>query len=162
MSEKLDDLFDSLMSQIDMDAHAPGVDPATTTLLTLDMEELEDIKERGYKFGTSWESWDALAELTDALANGEDTPPAVTLWFVAAMSRMDKQDPRELVRQLGLVEMGRARLVNKFQISKKMVELVDGEGLTKADAARRCAVEFGCSTSTALHWYAKRDEVLNN
>lgn len=126
---------------------------------SLDAEEFED---RGYQFGTPQESWDAINRMCDAIEIGEPVPPDVGLWFLNAVNQMRNEDPRELLRQLGLIVHGRSRVVNKFDICERMVELVDKEGQKKSDAARSCAAEFGCSTSTALHWYYKRNEIYDN
>lgn len=126
---------------------------------SLDAEEFE---ERGYRFGTPQECWDAIFALGECLESDKQVPPSISLWFLNSLNGLEKEDPKELLRQLGLVEMGRTRQFNRFDICERMIELVEGEGMVKAEASRKAAAEFGCHPETCLMWYRRKSEIFTN
>lgn len=124
------------------------------------IKRLEEFKRQGYQYGTREESWEALDKLASHIEAHPTGDPTISLWFLNAMNEADRADPMDLLRKLGLIQPGRSKVVNKFDITRRMVELVDKYGLLKAQASRRCADEFGCHPETALYWYRKKDNVF--
>lgn len=121
---------------------------------------VKEFERRKFRFGTPEESWAALHIIAKAIEAGEPVPAVPGAWLLAALNTMGEDDPKELVKALGFVENGRARVVNKFNLVERMVHLVEQENLPKISAARVCAGEFGCHHETALYWYRKKNEVF--
>lgn len=122
---------------------------------------LEEFAARGFRFGTPEQCWKALESMAAGLAAGEGITPEIALWFVSAMNDVEQGDIQALVRRLGFIEHGRSRVVNKYDLANRMVELVEKRGMVKAQAARQAGVEFNCSEHTALHWYKNKDRIYN-
>ena len=153
----LDLLKKNLAENFDVDPK--GWDKEEIKALLCDSLDAEEFEERGFRFGSSQDSWKAVLEMADHIEAGEPIPETLSLWFLNALNKTKKEDPKELMRQLGLIERGTTRKFNRYDIAAKMIELVEGEGLIKAEAARHCAEEFGCHPETALMWYRKRKEI---
>lgn len=122
---------------------------------------LEDFEKRGFEYGTIEQSWEALESLAKSIELGLPPHPAAGLWLLNALNKTKTHDPQDLLRNLGLVARGRSKVVNKFDVSDRMAELIDG-GMVKEHAAQQVAKEFSCSRATALHWYRKRNELYDN
>ena len=121
---------------------------------------LEEFAARGYKFGTPNQAWRALHQMAADMASGEPVTPEIALWFVTAINEVgEDRSIHNLTKTLGLYEHGRTRVFNKFDICNRMAELVERDGLSKAEAARRCATQFGCNMETARMWYRRKDEL---
>ena len=120
----------------------------------------EEFAARGYTFGTPAQAWRALRQMAAEMATGEAVSPETALWFVNAINEQGEDHSiHALTKNLGLYEHGRTRIFNKFDICNRMAELVERDGLSKAEAARRCATQFGCNMETARMWYRRKDEL---
>lgn len=156
----LDLLKNALAENFDVDPQ--GWDKEEIKALLCDSLDAEELESRDYRFGTPDECWAALMSMAEAIEAGEAVPPAVGLWFLAGINRTKNQDINELVRALGFIEHGRARLHNKFDLVKRMIELIDEQGMKKSEASRTCAAEFKVHPETCMHWYRKRDQVFSH
>lgn len=128
----------------------------------LEFKEMADsvtqFKKQGYRFARRGEAWAALYALGEYLEQDKNCDARLRLWILEALNRTTYDDAASLNRELGLVELGRSRVVDKFKVSDRMAELI-GEGMVKEHAALQVAKEFGCSRATALHWFRKRTEL---
>lgn len=128
--------------------------------LSASIPSMKEFERRGFRFGTPEESWQALHQIAEAIEIGAPIPPIPAVWLLTALNSMTADDPKELVRALGFIENGRSRVVNKFDLVERMIELVEGQDMKKIEAARVCAGEFNCHYETALYWYRKKAEVF--
>lgn len=116
---------------------------------------VKELERRGYKYGTAAECWEALRIIADAIKRGQPVSEDVALWFSNAVTSNTDNDIDGLVRDMGFVEQGRPRVVNRFDVMALMKDLTENKGHSKAAAARIAARELHCSKSTALHWHSK-------
>lgn len=107
---------------------------------------------RGCQFGTVNEAWDALRGLADALKNNRSPTLEQTGWLVSAVERCKEDDEAQLLRELGLVVMGRRRTVSPDVVSARVIELVKSGGSIMA-SCEQAAEEIGCTPKTAHRWY---------
>lgn len=122
-----------------------------------DQKEREHFRKRGYRYGTLNESWEALRSISEATRHGKFPPVDAMHWLAAAVQRTVEDDPKQLIRELGLYVMGRRRLVDPDEIAARVEELKNS-GSSIMDASEIAAREFGCATKTAYRWH--RDLIM--
>lgn len=109
--------------------------------------------QRGYKFGTVNESWDAVRELAHSLEEGKLPSSRLIEWYTAAVERCNGNDATDLVRQLGLFVHGRHRKVDPETVVTKVNALINS-GSSIMAACGLVADELGCSLKTVHRWYS--------
>ena len=156
--EKFNDKLDQARKLAALDARA---DPLLSLAkgASAKLIRMDEFIRQGYQFGTKEERIEALFWIGQLI---ESTPTAdgfSGLWFLNALNQWDGNEPMDLLRAMGLIEPGRGRVVDRFALARRMIDLV-GSGMTMAEASRICAPEFKCSPETALHWYRRRKELF--
>lgn len=99
-------------------------------------------------FGTVSGAWDALR----SIKAGETPSREVLDWLSAAIDRCDQNDPKQLLRELGLSVHGRRRTVNPDVIAKAVSDLVKG-GASIMVACEMASKRIGCSAHAAYRWH---------
>ncbi len=123
------------------------------------VDQTKDFERRGYRWGTTKESLAALYDLSDQVHEGEPINSRTALWFLNAINEFDPKDPKSLLHALGLIDLGRSRVVNPFDVANRVDEIIAG-GSPVMRACHQAAEELGCSYKTAHHWYTKKRKGL--
>ncbi|MFY9136614.1 hypothetical protein [Zwartia sp.] len=140
-------------------SNVPNVIRPMFEAASVKIARLQKFASQDFKFGTKQEVIDALYRIGRFIEQNP-TPDGVSgLWFLRVLNDWDGADPQDLLKALQLNEMGRGRVVDRFELVRKMIALVDS-GLSQAAASRECAVQFDCSAETALHWFRRRKELF--
>lgn len=122
-----------------------------------DSVEREFFRKRGYVYGTTAEAWEALRSIAASTKRGQFPSLDVLHWLTAAIERTEEDDPKQLIRELGLYVMGRRRKVDPDEIAAR-VEVLKNSGSSIMDACVQAGKEFGCATKTAYRWH--RDLIM--
>lgn len=98
--------------------------------------------------------WDALRELSATIKAG-GKPNLETLdWIASAVDGCKSENPRQLLRELGLCVHGRPGVVVPSDVATRVEELkVAGNSIMQACAL--AGEEYGCSDDTAYRWHRR-------
>lgn len=114
--------------------------------------EVMELFEQFGEFMTVTESWQALRGLAETLKKNKMPNKVQINWFASAVERCKDDDEAQLLRELGLVMMGRTRTVNPKAVSGRVAELV-ASGSSIMAACEQASKEMGCTMKTAHRWY---------
>jgi hypothetical protein len=153
-----EELLKILKSRIESGEEKPLTDKQRATL-----QEISDVAKHkgewrkafaknGHRFGTVTETWEALRGISKSRKLGQYPDIDTLNWLASGIDRCKKNDPAQLLRELGLLIHGRHRSVNPDLVADRVNELIKS-GSSIMQAAEQAASEIGCSVHAAYRWH---------